>query len=274
MKPKIKLIIAGAVLFVFLLLIITYISLVSSKTIIAQMDVEQGRVLVNGEIVSGTVHLSQEDVIETKEDGLATIILYESIVINLDSNTKIYLDDLAKENPTVSQIQGSVFYQVTNLFGINSYTVKSGNSVASVRGTAFSIEEDKIFVGEGEVEYELDGKRFNVLGGKAVEKINGEVNERDLSPEEKERINQLRERAVEALRNLRQKELEKHPLVLRTIKRQYQLSDEQIREGFELADKGEINLTDFEDKIPLDLKSVEKVIEITEKIKKLNSRIF
>lgn len=272
MKKKTKIIIASIVAALILFVIIAYISLASSKTVVAQIDVEQGTVLVNGKVITETTHLSQEDIIETKADGLATVILYESIVINLESNTKISLDDLTKENPIVSQIAGSAFYQVTNLFGLSSYTVKSGNSVASVRGTEFSIEGDKISVGEGEVEYELDGKKFNVVGGMVVEKIDGEIKERELTQEEKERINRLRQRAIEGLRNLRQKELEKHPIILRTIKNKYDLSNSDMEEGFELADKGEIDLEEFRDKAPLDLESIEKIIQITKEIKQLNQR--
>ena len=270
MKRKTKIIIVSVVLVLLLAFIFSYFALVSSKTVTAQLDVESGTVLVNGKVVTGTVHLSQEDLIETGENSLATVILYESIVINLESNAKISLDDLAKENPVVSQVAGNAFYQVTNLFGINSYTVKSGNSVASVRGTEFFIEEDKISVTDGEVAYELDGQSFSVVGGKAVEKINGEIIERDLTPEEIERIRQLRQRALEGLRNLRQKELEKHPVVLRTIKRQYDLSSADIEDAFDMADRGELDLEDFRDKAPVDLESVDKIIAITKEIRQLN----
>lgn len=272
MKKKTKIIIGSILAVLMLLVIISLIALTSSKTVVAQIDVEQGSVLVNGKTITETTHLSQEDIIETGADGLATIILYESIVINLESNTKISLDDLTKENPIVSQIAGSAFHQVTNLFGLSSYTVKSGNSVASVRGTEFSIEGDKISVGEGEVDYELDGKQFNVVGGRVVEKVNGEIQERELTQEERERINRLRQRALTGLRELRQKELEKHPVILRTMKRKYDFSNSDIKEAFDLADKGEIDLEEFRDKAPVDLESVEKIIQITKEIKQLNQR--
>jgi len=80
-----------------------YMSLVSSKMIKAQLNVEQGSVLVNGESVSGeAIILKQGDIIETSGNGLATVILYESIVINLESGTKINIDDLSKDNPVIS----------------------------------------------------------------------------------------------------------------------------------------------------------------------------
>jgi len=270
MKRKTKIIIVSVVLVLLLILIFAYFALVSSKTVIAQLDVESGTVLVNGKQVTETTHLSQEDIIETGANSLATVILYESIVINLEPNTKISLDDLTKENPVVSQVAGNAFYQVTNLFGINSYTVKSGNSVASVRGTEFFIEEDKISVTEGEVAYELDGKSFSVKGGRAVEKINGEIIERELTPEEIKRIKLLRERAIKGLRDLRQKELEKHPVVLRTVKRQYSISSADIEDAFDMADKGELDLEDFRDKAPVNLDSVDKIIAITKEIRQLN----
>ncbi len=252
------------------IILIAYISLVSSKTIKSQLLVEQGNVFVNDVRVNERTELDKGDIIKTGEDGLATIILYESIIINLDSNTKISIDDLTSSHPQVSQEGGETWNQFTGLFGAEEYTIKSGNSVASVRGTGFGIEENKILVGEGQVQYLIDNQNFNVVNGKAVEKINGEIKERNLTPEEINAIKIKKQRAIEQLKKLRELELEKHPKIVNLVSNKYGLTKEDIRQAFTDADEGKINLRDFKDKSPVDIKSADKIIQITNEIKKLN----
>lgn len=272
MKKRLKIIIPIAILIIIaVIFLVIYMSLVSSKTIDAQLNIEQGTVLLNGEKVTDEfIELKKGDVIETSDDGLANIILYESIVINLEPNTKINLDDLTKENLEVSQEGGETWNQVTNLFGIESYTIKAGNSVASVRGTEFGLTEEKIFVNEGEVDYEINGQKFRVAKGKVIEKIKEEIKQRDLKPEEINKIRLHKQRAIQHLKRLRMDEIRKHEKVVNIIKKKYNLSDEDIREALEKADRGEINLRDYQDKAPVKVESVEKIARITEKIRELN----
>lgn len=258
---------------ILIAVIILYTSLVSSKTIKAQLNVEQGAVTINGIAVSGHTILKQGDIIETSANGLATVILYESVVVNIDSNTKITLDELTQKNPSITQEGGSTWSQFTNLFGVESYTINAGNSIASVRGTGFGIEENKIIVGEGQVQYSIDNQEFNVMAGKAVEKISEEILERDLTPEEQAKVKASNQRVIEQLKKLRELELEKHPKIVNIVSSKYDLSQEDITQAFKDADEGKINLKDFEDKSPVNIESLEKIIQITDKIRELNSRV-
>jgi len=270
---KKKVIIPLAVVLVLVIVgIVIFSSLTSSKTVKAQLSIEAGNVMVNGESVAGNTELKQGDVVETSSDGLATIILYESVVINMEPNTKINLDDLTEANPSITQEGGETWNQITNLFGIESYTVKAGTSVASVRGTAFSVTEEKIIVDDGIVDYEIDRQKFNVVKDKVVEKIGETVRERNIRPDEQNALKIKRQRAIQQLKNLREKEIAKHPRILNLIKDKYSVSDEDIRKGLREADEGKINLRDFKDKLPVKIDSAEKVIQITEKIQELNSR--
>jgi len=258
------------ILVLAIIITIMYISIVSSKTVIAQLNIEQGTVFLNEKIVEGDVILKKGDIIKTGDNGLATIILYESVIINLEQNTEISLDDLTKENPTISQNKGESWNQITNLFGIDSYTVKSGNSVASVRGTAFGISNNKIIVDEGQVNYKIEGKEFNVVHGKAVEKIQDKIQERDLTPDEINQIKLKRAKTIIHLKRLRKMEIEKHPKIVKMIKDKYSITDQNIDEGLESADLGMVNLNEFREKSPVQIESFDKIIEITDKIKKLN----
>ncbi|MBU0467415.1 MAG: FecR family protein [Nanoarchaeota archaeon] len=271
MKKKfvIPLAVVGIILITALIM---FSSLVSSKTIEAQLSIEQGTVLVNEKIVSGGMELKQGDVIETGTNGKATVVLYESIVINLEPETIITLDELIKSNPSVSQDGGETWNQVTNLFGIDSYTIKAGNSVAAVRGTSFYLTEEKIIVDKGEVDYEIDGQKFKVTAGRVVEKIGQEVRERDAKPDESVQLNSQNERTIVQLKNLRKLEVEKHPKTVNAVKKKYGITDEDIIKIFEDADRGELDLREFQDKSPVKVDSVEKIIRITEKIRELNQK--
>ena len=181
-------IILGIIVAVIIIFGIMYISLVSSKTIKAQLDIETGTVFVNGEKVIESVVLGKGDSIETFEDGLATIILYESVVVSLEPNTKINIDDLTKEHLQLSQTSGETWNTITKLFGVGDYTIKSGNSVASVRGTSFIFNVEKIIVFSGEIDYKIDNQSFKVLENNVIEKVDGEIKERGLTEEEKRKI--------------------------------------------------------------------------------------
>jgi len=250
-------------LFVIIILII-YSSLVSSKTVEAQLSVEEGAVFVNGEQVTEYSELKQGDVVETGEDGLATVILYESVVVNIDPNTKINIDDLTKEHPKISQEGGETWNQFTKLFGVEEYTIKAGNSVASVRGTAFAITEEKIVVDEGEVEYEIGNQKFNVLEGRVIEKIREEIKEREITQEEKDKIKLKEERIIKQLENLREREIKKHPKVLNYVKDKFSLEDKDIKEAFKEIDEGKKDINELEKKSPVKVESIDKIKRITE----------
>src|SRR3990167_7093090 len=127
----------GLKIFIFIILALAiliagaYFVLAKSPTVPAQLNVEQGEVLANSQRVQGNVKLKQGDIIETKQGGLATVILYESVVINIEENTKINIDNLIKEHPEVSQESGETWNTFTKLAGVEGYTVKTGNSIAS-----------------------------------------------------------------------------------------------------------------------------------------------
>ena len=262
----------GIVLVLVVIGFVMFNSLTSSETIQAQLFPEAGSVLLNSLAVSEDTNLEQGDVIETSSDGMATVILYESIVINLEPNTKITLDDLTNQHPQVTQEGGETWNQFTKLFGVEEYTIKAGNSVASVRGTGFGLTEEKIIVGEGEVDYELDGQKFRVIRDKVVEKIEDKIEERDFNEEERQKVIDRVERTINNLKKLREEEIQKHPRAVELIKKQFELTDEDIRKGLEDADEGKVSIGELKEKSPIQIESVEKVEKITREIRKLREQ--
>lgn len=266
-------IILGIVLAIVLIFGVMYISIVSSKTIAAQINVEFGTVLVNGEQITESMELGERDTVETLGDGKATIILYESIVVSLEPNTKITIDDLKKDHPKLGQTSGETWNTVTKLVGIEEYTISSGNSVASVRGTEFVFTIDGIVLFEGRVDYEIDNEIYSLLENIAMERQNGVMIKRILTDEERVKMTAMRLRTIKHLKLLRESEIDKHPRVMGMVKNTYDLTDEDIREGLREADDGIIDIEEIERKVPVDIASVHKVVEITKEIRKINQEI-
>jgi len=270
---KILIVIGILVLLLVLGLVYAYTSITSSKTVAAQLHVESGQVLVNDKIASEKVLLKKGDVIETK-DGEATVILYESVIISLDPNTKITLEDLTREHPVVNQEGGETWNKFTNVLGVEDYTIKAGNSVASVRGTAFGITEDKIIVGEGEVDYSVDEEEFRVIEDEVVELVGDKPVERKANPEELEMIKQNMEETIKELKYIRELEIEKQGFLVDKIKAQFELTDEDIRQTLEDADNGLVDIDELVAKSPIQIDSLQKIADITKEIRKIKEQMM
>ena len=272
MKKK-GVIIFSVVVIVILIVGVMYISLVSSKTVKAQLNVEEGAVFVNGEEVRGTVILNEEDLIKTSGNGRATIILYETLVVSLEPDTEITITDLRKKHPQLTQTSGETWNTLTKVIGIEEYTIQSGNSVASIRGTTFLFTVDKLVVYEGEIDYEIDSQSFKVVKDNVVERVDGVVSERVLNAEERAKLLVIKTRARDQLQWLREREIEKQPRTVNIIKNRFDLTDEDIRKFFQDADEGIVDLEELKNKAPVNVGLIEKVTKITVEIRELNQEI-
>jgi len=246
---------------------------VGSETVSAQLNVESGQVLVNDKEVTGDVLLKNNDVIQTGDDGSASVVLYESIVIDLDPNTKISLQDLTKENPQVSQEYGKTWNKFTKIAGVESYSIKTGNTVASVRGTAFGFEEGKVITEEGEVEYSADKKLFRVKAGRAVERINNEFKERDHNIEERALVKIKAARIIEHLKRVRKAEIRKNPRIFQILIKRTGLSKDDLIQKFNELDNGSAEDVDKLFKDVPKVKSVDKIIRTTKAIQEVKREL-
>lgn len=250
-----------------------YFILAKSSTVSAQLNVEQGQVLVNDNAVQGDVKLKQGDIIETKQNSLATIILYESVVISLEENTKVSIDSLIKEHPEVTQQSGETWNTFTKLSGVEGYTVKSGNSIASVRATSFGIKQDYIIGGEGTVDYQVNGEDFSVSEEEVVDASSGNALKRAATAEEKQKIKAEMLRTIQRLKHLRELEIKKKPFVYEIIKKKTGFTDEEISSYLSDIDEEKINIDELASQSPIKLDTIDKAVEITRAIQKINRNI-
>ena len=142
--------IIGIVLFVVL----------SPEVVKAQLIIESGDVQVKHEGGSWSsaengMLLYQSDIVKTGDNTTSSIILFESSIIRLDSNTEVMLKEIIQEagktSVTIQQDAGRTWNTVLKVSGIDDYEVQTPTTVASVRGTSFDvyIQLDNITVGVG-----------------------------------------------------------------------------------------------------------------------------
>ena len=253
---------------ILIILFIAYQSLTGSPTTQAQLFYEEGSVLLNNKAIQETTQLNQGDTITTGADGLATIILYESITISLNPNTKITIKELIKKHPKLTQKGGETWNTFTNIAGVESYSISAGNSLATVRGTAFSLTEEKIITTEGEVEYQRDQEKFTVRKGEVVERIVQKSKKRQITEVERIIVQKQEERTIKQLRALREREIEKNVLLKKVVTSQLDMTDEQFYEHLREVDNSGQDIDTLLEKSLVKSESLEKIARITKEIQK------
>jgi hypothetical protein len=117
--------------------------------------VEEGNVLFKEDandsyqsIDEDEIELSSGSFVKTRENSFAQIILPSNSVISIDQSTEIQIE--FEENTTkIDQLLGNTWHRVKSLTEDDTYEVKTPNTIASVRGTIFSVgvaEEDNEFI--------------------------------------------------------------------------------------------------------------------------------
>jgi hypothetical protein len=109
--------------------------------------------------------LYQSDSIRTGENTSASIIIFKSSIIRLDSNTEITIREIIDEvetNVTIEQNSGRTWNTVRKISGIDNYEVQTPTTVASVRGTSFLVNVTE----EGGTSYGVVNGSLNVSSKK------------------------------------------------------------------------------------------------------------
>jgi hypothetical protein len=113
----------------------------------AQLVIESGDVQVKHGSGSWApaedgMDLFASDSIKTGDNSTASIILFKSSIIRLNSNTEVTLQEIIEEEETsvvISQKEGRTWNTVRKISGIDNYEVQTPTTVASVRGTSYDV---------------------------------------------------------------------------------------------------------------------------------------
>jgi hypothetical protein len=268
-KPKINLKIWIPVAAVVLIIIISLVLLLGSDTRVAFLNIEEGDVEVDTgkgwiSAIDG-MDLSLEDKVRTLE-GKAVVILYESILVQLDENTEISIEELSKKNVKVRQESGSTWNKFMAIAGVGGFEVETPNTVATVRGTEFWDDMESVGVAGGKVGVEIDGKITTVESGFKVMVDGAEVLAFD--DEDWQRVVEHKLIILKHLKKLRQEEIDKHPTTYNMIKKSKGWTDADVKRYIDRLDNGEFDEDSLKEKTVLPMKSVEKFAELTKEIKK------
>ncbi|MFQ5621131.1 MAG: FecR domain-containing protein [Candidatus Nanoarchaeia archaeon] len=247
-----------------------------SYTRTAFLNVESGQVQVDtGSGWTGAadgMDLSINDKVKTGA-GEASVVLYESIIIAIESNSIISIKDLSKAHPKVEHTLGSTWNKFTGLTGIDAFTIETPNTVATVRGTEFGSDMDGVMVAEGNVDVKREGKDFDVQGGFKVVEVDGETVKIPLSPEERAKVVTKMKKTMKLMQNLRMQEIHKKEFAYSQVKSMYDMTDSDVEGYLARADRGEFDLDEVSKKAPFEIAVMEKVKALTEEVRKQNRLI-
>lgn len=202
----------------------------------------------------------------------ATVVLLEGEIVQLESNSQITLEEITKSAIRISVQAGETLNKITKLSGIKSYTVESPSTVATVRGTTFFYSDNEVTVEDGTVSYgpTANPNQLNVVGGKKSNK-NG-FSLIDLDEKDRAKFERFREKQMNALKRVRDREMRKHTTVLKFADAQgYNEAKRQ-----EMLKQVDEDATPSEDKayaqVPSYLKgTAERTYRLTKEIKKVRA---
>jgi len=284
-KIKFWHVLIALVAIVLIIAVIGYFQITKSTTVVAFLNVEEGNVQVNhgkGWIDAvDEMELGLKDRIKTLEDGYASVVLFESTIISLDPGTEILIENLEKAHQKIKQEAGSTWNKFTGLAGVEGLSIETPTTVATVRGTSFGVDMKSVVVGEGEVEVDFEGEKFMVQADEKVEieevmeagKLRRRAVKKALTQADRERVLKKMKRAINVMKKLRKLEIKKKEFIARRLQKKYDISDRQVDEYLEKADKGEYDLEEVERKSPVKMESVSKIRRVTEKIVEENKAI-
>jgi len=261
---------------VVLLIGISLAVMLGSSTRVAFLNVEEGAVEVdtgNGWVpATDGMKLSEDDSVRTLE-GKAVLILYESIIINLDENTEVTIADLSKDNVKVKQGSGSTWNKFANIMGIKGFEVETPTTVATVRGTEFWVDMDSVGVSDGEVDVKMAGAQFTVKPGHKVIKPAGVAKLVNFTELDKKEIIANKKVVINQLKDLRQQEIEKHKTTYELAKKIKGWTDADVQRYINRLDNGEFNVEELKEKTILPAESIDKFAKLTKEIQEYNKEM-
>lgn len=202
-------------------------------------------------------------------DGTASVILHESVIASLDTNSQLTLDSTSKKALKITHTTGKLWNKFTDLAGIPSYSVTTPKTVATVRGTEYGTDltkEDILHLAaEGHVDISTEEEELELA---ALEKIvyDTQLTKQPLTPEDARYILKNLKKTLEQLKKIRWNHISRQQFILSQVRRQYNLDDTSIRAGLDKIDAGAIDYESYIDKLPYKPKAALKFIRITKTI--------
>lgn len=225
--------------------------------------------------------LSLNDKVRTSADGKASIVLYESVVVDLGPGTEITVKSLDSKAPSVGITTGSAWSKFTKTAGVVSYSIDTPNGVATVRGTGFWVdvndEETNITVGEGTVDFTLNGQTEHLNYGDAMAAGKDGLRRLEMDGDRKAKLVSLLIDNQAELKRVRRAAIDefisRNRQLVEQVKNQYGVSESQIDEALAMADRGEINEDDLIARAPVKLQVMYRLRNLNKVIREQQALI-
>jgi hypothetical protein len=225
-------------------------------------------------IAGDGMELSLGDKVKT-DNGIADVILFESVIVSLDTNTVVSISSLAENYPKIALESGSVWNKFTGLVGVDHFDVETPTTVATVRGTEFGVSFidsiAQVIVAEGLVDVSADGETLQAAVYERVTKIVGQALQKDtLTPEDIEQLRERRARILQSLKKVRDDEIKKNGALLKMAGAQG-IDESKIQQGLDDVDAGVLDdkavAAQITGAVPFEVASVDKVLALNQVIK-------
>lgn len=205
------------------------------------------------------------------ESGQATIVFYEGEIMHLQPNTEVEITQLTSRKVKVDQ-KGETWNKITKLSGIAEFTIETPNTVATVRGTEFIINNELLGVEEGNVEYGPTNNPRQLMVGSGNYANYLKMQEEQMIEELRAKFGQFPNKYVKILKKVRAREVRKHKTILNMVKeRGY--SEQQVLAKLEQIDNGTENEDKMYQQIPGIMKpKAKRTYLLTKEIKRTLNR--
>jgi len=246
--------------------------LLSSPTVSAQLMIESGNIQVD--LGSGFQAASDGMLLSVKDrvknvDGEASIILHESVVIELDPGTEIVIDDLNKEHLKLNQPSGQTWNKFTKIAGVGTLEIATPVTVATVRGTFFGLTANKLMLGEGRVDARVGSNTVTLSGRQKMEAVDGVPETSALTEDELNTLHSHGQKMVMWLRRVREAEILKNDFALSMVEKRYGMSKKDVFDKLLALDGNDEDLDQLFDQAPMKTPALKKIQKLTEEIRRV-----
>lgn len=221
--------------------------------------------------------LALSDKVKTGSSSEASLVLYDSVVLDLHEDSEVVIEDLSKENPQVMQESGSSWVKFLWMMGVDTFSIRTPTSMSTVRSTAFEVNMDSIKVAEGTVEVVVDGHTFTVEIFEKVELVDGSYVKTEMKDDEKEQLVVKMEDNLETLKRVRDEKIRLEysrfqPLFDEALAKD-DLTFEEAMSQIGKLDRGEVSLDEVLSRSPVESRRIDHIADLTREIQEYHKLI-
>jgi hypothetical protein len=265
----------GAVAVLVIIIGIGYFLLAPPPVTAALLYVESGDVQVN--TGKGWISATDEMELDTGDSvktgaGEATLILQEGEVVHLQPNTEIKLDKISGKSIKLTQSAGETWNKITKISGILEFSIETPNTVATVRGTEFMLNDAQLDVADGEVEFEKKSDKKKMMVRAKKKALAATMREEDMTETDFAKMNKFAGMEVNVLKKVRAREIRKHDALIKMAEKKG-LTKAQMEQDLADVDAGKKNEDEFYEQVPAAMKpKAKRIYLLTKEIKRAQAR--